>query len=160
MRLHAQPGAHGPLGVVLVGHGSAEQGDDAVAEQLVDAAAELLDVGDETLEAGLDQALDLLRVTVLGQRGVADEVGEEHGDDAPFLGRDEDARRGDAAAADRSAPPLESAGRTRHRPSWPCWHATALDPPPASRLTAIHPRSDDPDQGCSVAFDRWVAQPR
>ena len=36
--LHAQPGTHGSLGVVLVGDGGAEQGDDAVAEQLVDAA--------------------------------------------------------------------------------------------------------------------------
>ena len=53
--LHPQPGAHGPLGVVLVGDRRAEQGDDGVAEQLVDAAAEQLDVGDQPLEAGLDR---------------------------------------------------------------------------------------------------------
>ena len=66
--LHPQPGPHGPLGVVLVGDGRAEQGDDGVAEQLVDAPAEQLDVGDQPLEAGLDEALDVLRVAVLGER--------------------------------------------------------------------------------------------
>ena len=85
--LHAQRGAHGPLGVVLVGDRRAEQGDDGVAEQLVDAAAERLDVGDERLEARLDEPLDLLGVEVLGERRVADEVGEQHGDDAPLLDR-------------------------------------------------------------------------
>ena len=102
--LHAQAGTHGSLGVVLVGHRRAEQGDDAVAEQLVDSAPELLDVGDETLEAGLDQALDLLRVAVLGQRRVADEIGKEDGDDAPFLRRDEHARRGNAAVGTEARP--------------------------------------------------------
>ena len=85
--LHPQRRAHGPLGVVLVGDRRAEQGDDGVAEQLVDAAAERLDVGDEALEARLDEALHPLGVEVLGERRVADEVGEEHGDDAPLLER-------------------------------------------------------------------------
>ena len=55
-RLHPQRRPHRPLGVVLVGDGRAEQGDDGVAEQLVDAPAERLDVGDEALEARLDRA--------------------------------------------------------------------------------------------------------
>ena len=86
--LHPQRGAHGPLGVVLVGDRRAEQGDDGVAEQLVDAAAEQLDVGHEALEARLHQALHPLGVEVLGERRVADEVGEQDGDDAPLLERD------------------------------------------------------------------------
>ena len=45
--LHPQRGAHGPLGVVLVSHWRAEQGDDGVAEQLVDPPTEVLDVDDE-----------------------------------------------------------------------------------------------------------------
>ena len=49
--LHAQTGAHGPLGVVLVRHRRAEQRQDAVAEQLVDPATERRDVVDQTLEA-------------------------------------------------------------------------------------------------------------
>ena len=71
-----------------MGDGRAEQGDDAVAEQLVDAAAEQLDVGDEPLEAGLDQTFDVLRVAVLGERGVPDEVGEQDRDDPALLERD------------------------------------------------------------------------
>ena len=45
--LHPQAGAHGTLGIVLVRrHGRAEQGEDAVTEQLVDPAAEIGDVID------------------------------------------------------------------------------------------------------------------
>ena len=68
-----------------MGHRRPEEGDDGVAEQLVDAPAERLDVGDEALEARLDQPLDLLRVEILGERGVPDEVGEENRDHPPFL---------------------------------------------------------------------------
>ncbi len=66
-RLHAQRRPHGPFGIVLVGDGRTEQGDDGVAEQLVDAPAELLDVGDEALETGLDEPLHTLRIEVLGE---------------------------------------------------------------------------------------------
>ena len=41
---------------------------------------------DETLEAAVDQVLHLLGVEPLGQLRVADEVGEQHGDDPPLLG--------------------------------------------------------------------------
>ena len=86
--LHAQGGADSPVGVVLVGDGCAEEGDDGVAEDLVDATAEGLDLGDEWLEVGLDEAGHGLRIEALGERGVADEVGEQHRDDPPFLDRD------------------------------------------------------------------------
>ena len=140
-------GTHGSLGVVLVSDGGAEQGDDAVAEQLVDAPTELLDVGDEPLEARFDQALDLLGVAVLGKCGVSDQVGEQDRDDASFLRRGRSRPTWRRHSWDRSAPPSESAGRTRRTPSWPWWHATALDPSPASGLMDIHPRTDDPEGG-------------
>ena len=60
--LHAQPGADRTLGVVLVGDRRAEQGDDGVAHDLVDPAAERLDVVGEPLEAPVDQRLDLLGI--------------------------------------------------------------------------------------------------
>ena len=60
--VHAQRGAHRPFGVVLVGDGRAEQGHDLVADDLVEVAAEVDDVGDERLEARVDQALHLLGV--------------------------------------------------------------------------------------------------
>ena len=102
--LHPQGGPHGPLGVVLVGNRGAEQGDDGVAEQLVDAPAEALDVGDEALEARLDEALDPLRIEVLGQRRVADQIGEQHGDDAPLLQRAVGLRHGRPARRAEARP--------------------------------------------------------
>ena len=56
------PAAHGALGVVLVGDRRAEQGDDGVADDLVDPAAEVGDVGGQALEAAVDEVLDLLGV--------------------------------------------------------------------------------------------------
>ena len=105
--LHPQRRPHRPLGVVLVGDRGAEEGDDGVAEQLVDAPTEQLDVGDEALEARLHQALHPLRVEVLGERRVADEVGEQHGDDAPLLERDVG---------------LQHAGPARRAEPSPRWH--------------------------------------
>ena len=84
--------------------GSAEEGDDGVAQQLVDAPAELLDVGHEALEARLDEALDALGVEVLGERRVADEVGEQHGDDPPLLQRQRDGHHRVAARGQNRAP--------------------------------------------------------
>ena len=60
--LHAQRGAHRPLGVVLVGHRRAEQGDDGVADDLVDPPAEGGDVVHQPLEAAVDEVLHLLGV--------------------------------------------------------------------------------------------------
>ena len=83
--LHPQRGAHGPLGVVLVGDRRAEQGDDGVADDLVDLPAEGVDVGDEPLEAAVDEVLHLLGIAGLGQRREADEVGEEDRDDPTLV---------------------------------------------------------------------------
>ena len=83
--LHAQPGADRPLGVVLVGDRRTEQGDDGIADHLVDPAAEGLDVEGQPLEAAVDQCLDLLRIHLLGERGEADEIGEQDGGDAALV---------------------------------------------------------------------------
>jgi hypothetical protein len=58
MELEGRP--HRSLGVVLVGGRRAEQGEDGVADDLVDPATERLDVGDEALEAAVGEPLDLL----------------------------------------------------------------------------------------------------
>ena len=63
--LHAQGGPHGALGVVAVGDGRTEQGDDRVADDLVDAAAERDDVGHEELETAVDERLHLLGVELI-----------------------------------------------------------------------------------------------
>ena len=62
--VHAQRGPHRPFGVVLVGDRRAEEGDDLVADDLVEPAAEGDDVGDELLEAVVDEPLDLLGIGV------------------------------------------------------------------------------------------------
>ena len=101
------------LGVVLVGHRGAEEGDDGVADDLVDLPAERVDVFDQALEAGVDQLLDLLGIRSLREGGEADEVGEEDGRDPAFVGS------GDEGVAAAGAEPglcgcLRSAGRTGH----------------------------------------------
>ena len=115
-RLHAQCGAHGAFGVVLVRDRCAEQGEDPVAEDLVDPAAERGDVVDEQLEARVDQPLDGFGIAVLGQRREPDEIGEQHGGDAPLLGL----CGRDRVAACRAEPGicrnLRRAGRTEHDP--------------------------------------------
>ncbi len=84
--VHLHRCTNGPVGIVLVGDRSAEEGENPVAEHLVDATAERGDVGDQPLEAGIDQAFHTLGIEMLGQRGVADQVGEDDGDDSTFLG--------------------------------------------------------------------------
>ncbi len=88
--LHAQRGADGALRVVLVGDRGPEQGEDAVADDLVDPTPELGDVGDQELEPGVDQPLHPFGVERLGQAGEADDVGEHDGDHpslVPMVGR-------------------------------------------------------------------------
>ena len=83
--LHPQGGAHGALSVVLVRGGRTEQRHDGVADDLVDAAAEGVDLGHEPPEAVVDQVLHLLRIPRLGQRGVPDQVREEDRDDPTLI---------------------------------------------------------------------------
>jgi hypothetical protein len=102
-----------------VRHGCTEQHEHAVAEDLVHAATELDDHLDQALEARVDEALHLLGVHVLGERGETDQVREQHRDDPPLfrLGlhrrhlvtarRAESSARGDVG----------SAGCTQHHPA-------------------------------------------
>ena len=69
--LHLERGADGPLGVVLVRGGGAEQGDDAVAEDLVDLAAEVPMSAARRSKQPVDQVLHVLGIEPLGQRGEA-----------------------------------------------------------------------------------------
>ena len=55
-----------------------EHGHDAVADMLVDVAAMLGDQAVGELEEGVEERVDLLGVELVGQRRVADEVGEQH----------------------------------------------------------------------------------
>ena len=67
-------------GIVLVGHGDAEEGGDPVAHEGVDDAAELLDGSRHAADALADQRLHLLGSQPLADRGRADDVGEQRRD--------------------------------------------------------------------------------
>ena len=74
-------GAHGPLGVVLVRDGGAEERHHRVADELLDRAAERLELAAQPLVVGAEDRLDVLRVERLRMGREADEVGEDDGDD-------------------------------------------------------------------------------
>jgi putative ABC transport system ATP-binding protein len=59
-----------------------------------------LDVGDQQREGGIDEPLHLLGITPLGDRREADDVGEQHGDDATLLVGD---RLGNRRLSERGA---------------------------------------------------------
>ena len=96
--MHAKAGAHRAFGVVLVRHRRTEQGQNAIAQQLVDSTAECGHIVDQPLEGTVDEPLDLLGVAVLGQRGEADDISEQHGHDASLF----DLRRRDGVPTGRT----------------------------------------------------------
>ena len=67
--LHPERRAHGPLGVVLVRVGHAEEGVQAVAGELGNDPAEPLDLGGEQADDLVEQELRSLRAELLGNRG-------------------------------------------------------------------------------------------
>ena len=79
--------SNGSLRIVLVRDRRAEQRDHRVADELLDRAAEALQLGSEADVVGREPRSDVLRVHVLGLRGRADDVGEEDRDQLPLLGR-------------------------------------------------------------------------
>ena len=73
--------AHGPLGVVLVRDGRAEQRHHRVADELLDRAAVALELGSNARVVRPEDRLHVLRVHRLRLRREADEVAEEDRDD-------------------------------------------------------------------------------
>jgi hypothetical protein len=78
-------GSDRALGVVLVREGCAEDGDDAVAEILVDRSAEALELLLDAGVVGAQHDADVLWVELLGTRGRADDVREHRRHGPPFL---------------------------------------------------------------------------
>ncbi|HVS62198.1 MAG TPA: hypothetical protein VMT85_01720 [Thermoanaerobaculia bacterium] len=79
-------GAHRPLRVVLLGDRRAPDRHDGVADELLDAPAVALDDLAGGLEIMGQQVAHVLGVPLLRQRREADEVGEEHADQASLGG--------------------------------------------------------------------------
>jgi hypothetical protein len=82
--LDLQAGAHGALGVVLVGAGKAEVGDDAVALVLGDVAVVAGDLLAADPLVGGEEVGEILGVELLAQLGRADHVAEHHRQLAPL----------------------------------------------------------------------------
>jgi hypothetical protein len=82
---HAERAARRPLGVVLVGEGGAEHGHGAVADELVQGAAQPLDLGPQPGVVGPQQGADVLGVGLVGAGGEAHQVAEQHRDDLALL---------------------------------------------------------------------------
>ena len=75
-------GKDGPLGVVFVGHGCAEEGQYRIAHQPSHHATVPIDGRREVLEGLIHDLGPLFGVELLGHGGGARHVGEEHGDNA------------------------------------------------------------------------------
>ena len=78
-------GAHSALRVVLVRGRRAVDGDDGVADELLDRPAVSLELSAERLVVPAQHRADVLRVELLGARRRADQVDEDGRDDLPLL---------------------------------------------------------------------------
>jgi len=67
--------------MVLVRDGRAEEGHEAVAQELVHGPLVAVDLGEHQLEGAIHELVDVLRVETLGQCGEARDVHEEDGDE-------------------------------------------------------------------------------
>ena len=85
---HDERRPHRSLGVVAVGDGGSEHAHDRVADELLDDAAERLDLPADELVIWDQDRANVFGVELLGLRGRADEVDEDDRDDPTlFLGR-------------------------------------------------------------------------
>jgi hypothetical protein len=82
-----QCGPHRALGIVLVRHRRAEQRHHRVADELFHRPAVPLQLRAQPRVHRLDEAAHLLRIHLLGARGEAHHVGEQHRDHLALLAR-------------------------------------------------------------------------
>ena len=108
--------AHRALRVVLVRDGRAEDGHHGVADELLERAAEALDLRLRARVVRLQPRAHVLRICGLRGRGETDEVDEEHRDDLALLARRRRLLSGRAAGQAEARPVgiLLAATRTDH----------------------------------------------
>ncbi len=83
-RLHLEGRTHGALGVVLVGLRDAEHGEHRVAHELLEVSPVARDLLRQPIERAAHDRLHDLGVFLLGERGRADEVGEQRRRELPL----------------------------------------------------------------------------
>ena len=140
-RVHLHRGPNGPIRIVFVGDGGSEDGENTVAEDLVDPSAERGDVVLQPLEGAIDETLHTLGVQFLAERGVADDVGEDHRDDPALL-----CRRAEHLVPTERAEPCSFGERPRtgdagHQHQVPTLGQTAPLGPEHSRHSTTESRS-------------------
>ncbi len=82
---HGECSADGALGVVAVRDGRTEHAHDSVSDELLDAAAEALELAPHALVVGDEEGANVFGVELLGSGCEADEIDEEDGDEASLL---------------------------------------------------------------------------
>ena len=78
--LHRQGGVTGPQRVILMGHGRAKQGHDAIAQHLVHGAFKAVHGVHHVLQGRIEELLGGFRIEIANQLGGAFEVGKQHRD--------------------------------------------------------------------------------
>ena len=123
---HDERRAHGALCVVAVGERRSEHAHDRIADELLDDAAERLDLPPDALVVGRKDGANLLGIEPLGPGREPDEVDEDDGDDPPLVPRG-------APLADRGAAREAEAGNLRVllAAGGADNHPKSLRPPPA-----------------------------
>ena len=79
-----EAGADAQLGIVFVHDRRAPDGHDGIADELLDRAAVALDDVPSEVEVAAERVADILRVTLLGKRREAHEIGEKDADELAF----------------------------------------------------------------------------
>ena len=115
----AEAGPHRAFGVVLVQLGHAEHAGHGVSDVLLDDAAVGLDRGPGEQAVLAQETVDVLRVEPLGEAREADQVGEQHGDDAPLGGERAARVQRSAARTGRTSSRRGTRSRTPGRRSCP-----------------------------------------
>ena len=120
---HAQPGAHGPLGVIFVRQRVAKVDQQAIAEVLRDMPLKAGDHLRTRVLIGPHHLAQLFRVELAGEHGRVDQVTEQHSELAPFRVR---GRRDRGRGCDRRwllvryTGRLDRLGRLRRWCAGPC----------------------------------------
>jgi hypothetical protein len=115
---HLRGGADCAQGVVLVRDRYPEDRHGRIPDELLHDPAVPLDDRAEVLEVAAHAGAQRLRVSRLPERGRADKVAENDGEDLALLARDLRARERRPAGVCRSSPPRDSRARSSGREPW------------------------------------------
>jgi hypothetical protein len=84
-RKHAQRAPHRPLRVIFVDRRDAEHGHDRIPDELVEGAADALDLTAQPAVEGAQHGPDILGIGPIGARREAHKITEQHRDDLALL---------------------------------------------------------------------------